>query len=83
MIQVVTGVPVGHFPEETTVRIQDVVRPGPHLPHHLEHAPHPFVLFSKGIGTYLIPPTHPPASQVLPLPDQMQFPCPAKLLLGL
>ena len=47
MIQVVTEFLYGHITEETTVRIQDVVRPGPHLPHHLEHAPHPFILVPR------------------------------------
>ena len=43
MIRVLPWVPDIHVPEETTVRLQDVVRPGPHLPHNPNHAPHPFV----------------------------------------
>ena len=50
MIQVVTGFLDGHVTEETTVRIQDIVRPGPHLPHHIEHDLHTIFLYYKGIG---------------------------------
>ena len=44
MIQVVPGVPDGHVPEEMTVGLQDLVRPGPHLSPHSYHALHHFVL---------------------------------------
>ena len=44
MIQVVPGVQDGHVPKETTVRLQDVVRPGPHLPTNTKHDLHPFFL---------------------------------------
>ena len=43
MIRVVPMVQYEHAPEEMTVCLQDVVRPGPHLPNNPEHAPHPFV----------------------------------------
>ena len=43
MIRVLPGVLDGHVPEETTVRLQDVVHPGPHLPHNIDHAPHLFI----------------------------------------
>ena len=78
MIQVVHGVPDGHVPDNMTVRIQDVVRPGPHLPHHSDHDPHPLVLVPGG-GTYGSLTTCPP---FLPLTDPLQFPRPAPLLLG-
>ena len=48
MIQVVPGVSDRHVPDNMTVRIQDVVRPGPHLPHHSDHDPHPLVLVPGG-----------------------------------
>ena len=44
MIRVVPGVQDGHVPKDTTVRLQDIVRPVPHLHPHPEHAPHPFFL---------------------------------------
>ena len=46
MIRVVPGVLDRHFPEETTVRLQDVVHPGPHLSQNIDHAPHLFILVS-------------------------------------
>ena len=44
MIRVVPGVLDRHVPEETMVRLQDVVHPGPHLSHNIDHAPHLFIL---------------------------------------
>ena len=44
MIRVVPGVPGGHVPKDTTVRLQDIVRPVPHLSQNLDHDPHPFFL---------------------------------------
>ena len=43
MIRVVPGVLDGHVPEETTVCLQNVVHPGPHLHHNIYHAPHLFI----------------------------------------
>ena len=40
MIQFMIVVPGGHIPEETVVRPQDVVHPGPHLPPQPDHTPH-------------------------------------------
>ena len=47
MIRFVAGVPDGHVPEKTMVCLQDVVRPGTHLPHNPDHALHPFVLVPR------------------------------------
>ena len=44
MVRVVPRVPYENSPEEMTFCIQDVFRPGTHLPNNNEYSLHPFVL---------------------------------------
>ena len=43
MVRVVPRVPDGNISEDTAVRPQDVVRPGPHFPSVPKHPPYPLI----------------------------------------
>ena len=79
MIQVFPGVQNGHAPKDTKVRLQGVVRPGPHHSPHINNYPYPFFLGSSGIGMYGSPPKYPLVRTLL---DPLKFLRPAPLLLG-
>ena len=49
MVRVLPRVPDGDIPEETAVRPQDVIRPGPHLPSLSDHPPRPPVPTPSGL----------------------------------
>ena len=80
MIRVLPGIPGGHIYEDTEVRPQVVVRPGPHPPPPDVPCSTLYCHGYRSVGAEESAPTHPLS---LLLPRLSQSPCPAKTIIGL